>query len=59
MAGGPGQRVWRAHFSAVSEEAVIGLTLTLTPHLSPFTLTQTQTLTLPLHRHRSPLTAHL
>ena len=30
MAGGAGQRVWRAHFSAVSEEAVIGLTLTLT-----------------------------
>ena len=29
MAGGPGQRVWRAHFSAVSEEAV------LTPLPSP------------------------
>ena len=29
MAGGPGQRVWRAHFSAVSEEAV------LTPPPSP------------------------
>ena len=58
MAGGAGQRVWRAHFSAVSEEAVIGLTLTLTltliltltTHLSPFTLTFTLT------SHLSPLT---
>ena len=41
MAGGSGQRVWRAHFSAVSEEAVLGRTRTRTR-------TRTLTLTLTL-----------